>query len=91
MSARIREERIEFRTTSAVRKMIDQAVRETGGNLTEFAESSLTLAAQRVLADREQFALSGDALTEWESINNRPAKELPGLRKLMERPSPFAK
>jgi hypothetical protein len=30
------------------------------------------LAAQRVLADREQFVLDTDAQQEWERINNRP-------------------
>lgn len=90
MSTRTRKERIEFRTTSAVRELIEQAVKETGGNFTEFAEASLTTAAQRVLADRNRFTLSAEALSAWESINARPAHELPGVRRLMERPSPFA-
>lgn len=91
MSTRTREERIEFRTTSAVRKLIDQAARESGGSLTEFAEANLVAAAQRVLADRNRFALSDEALSAWEQVNARPARELPGVRRLMERPSPFAK
>ena len=90
MTSRIREERIEFRTTSDLRRLVDRAVKATGGNLTDFAEASLTVAAQRVLADRERFSLPADALAEWEAVNNRPARDLPGLRALMERPSPFA-
>lgn len=90
MPTRTRKERIEFRTTSAVRKLIEQAVQETGGNFTEFAETNLTAAAQRVLADRSRFTLSAEALSAWEAINARPARELPGVRRLMERPSPFA-
>ena len=90
MTTRIREERIEFRTTSDLRRLVDRAVKATGGNLTDFAEASLTVAAQRVLADRERFSLPADALAEWEAVNNRPARDLPGLRALMERPSPFA-
>jgi len=89
MTARIREDRIEFRTTSAVRELIDRAVAESGGNLTEFAETSLVAAAQRVLADRTRFRLSADALAAWEEINARPARDLPGVRRLMERPTPF--
>jgi hypothetical protein len=42
-----------------------------------------------VLADREQFVLDTAALQEWERINNRPARSLPGLTRLLERPSPF--
>ncbi len=55
MTTRIRDERIEFRTTSELRLLVDRAIKATGGNLTDSAEASLTLAAQRVLADREQF------------------------------------
>ncbi|PKL96157.1 MAG: DUF1778 domain-containing protein [Gammaproteobacteria bacterium HGW-Gammaproteobacteria-8] len=90
MSIRTRHERIEFRTTSAVRELVERAARESGGSLTEFAEASLTLAAQRVLADRNRFTLSNEALSAWEKINARPARELPGVRRLMERSSPFA-
>jgi hypothetical protein len=43
-----------------------------------------------VLADREQFVLDADAQQEWERINSRPARSLPGLARLLERPSPFA-
>lgn len=42
-----------------------------------------------IMADRENFALSEGAAAEWEAINSRPARELPGLRALMARPSPF--
>lgn len=88
-STRARGERIEFRTTPEVRHLIERAVEASGSNLTDFTESSLVLAAQRVLADREQFVLSEHAASEWEAINSRPARELPGLRRLVARPSPF--
>ena len=89
MSTRTRQERVEFRTTTAVRKLIEQAAQVSGGSLTEFAESSLTVAAQRVLADRREFSLSSEAVSAWEQINARPARELASLRRLMDRPSPF--
>ena len=47
------------------------------------------LATQRVLADREQFALDADGQQQWERINSRPARSLPGLARLLERPSPL--
>jgi uncharacterized protein (DUF1778 family) len=49
----------------------------------------LRLAAQQVLADREDFRLDPEALDAWERINERPARPLKGLRALMDRPSPF--
>jgi uncharacterized protein (DUF1778 family) len=88
-SSRARQERIELRTTAAVRRLLERAVNASGTNLTEFAETNLVLAARRVLADRDRFELSAEAAAEWAKINARRARNLPGLRKLMDRPSPF--
>ena len=44
-----------------------------------------------MLADRQHVLLDADAQQEWERINSRPARSLPGLTRLLERPSPFAK
>jgi hypothetical protein len=52
------------------------------------AEVDPEVAAQRVLADGEQLVLNADAQQEWERINSRPARNLPGLSRLLERPSP---
>lgn len=88
-TTRARGERIEFRTTPQVRRLVERAVEASGSNLTAFAEANLVQAAQRVMADRERFVLSEQAAEEWSAINDRPARELPGLRRLMQRPSPF--
>jgi uncharacterized protein (DUF1778 family) len=81
---------MELRTTPDERELIDRAVAASGGDLTEFVVVSAVDAARRILADREQFTLDADALIAWEAVNARKARDLPGLRKLMERPSPFA-
>jgi hypothetical protein len=33
--------------------------------------------------------LDADGQKEWERINSRPARNLPGLARLLQRPSPF--
>jgi uncharacterized protein (DUF1778 family) len=86
---RRRCERLEVRTTTEERQLIDRAVAATGTDLTEFVVTNLTVAAQRVLADRTRFELDDEALQAWESMNRRGARDLPGLRALMQRPSPF--
>ena len=86
---RSRSERLEVRTTKDERVLIDRAVAEQGTDLTEFVISNLTVAAQRVLADRTEFALDANLAEAWEAINRRRARDLPGLRDLMERASPF--
>ena len=88
--ARRRSERLEVRTTADERAMIDRAVAAAGTDLTEFVVTNLTVAAQRVLADRSDFVLDKESQAAWEAVNRRRARDLPGLRALMNRPSPFA-
>lgn len=88
-TARTRSKRLEVRTTKDERALIDRAVAEQGTDLTEFVISNLTVAARRVLADRTEFALDEASAEAWEAINRRRGRDLPGLRRLMERRSPF--
>ncbi len=88
-TTRLRSERLEVRTTKDERSLIDRAVAEEGTDLTEFVISNLTVAARRVLADRTEFRLDQEAAEAWDAVNRRRARDLPGLRRLMERPSPF--
>jgi uncharacterized protein (DUF1778 family) len=60
-----------------------------GTDRSSFLLSQGRLAAQQVLADREHFVLDAAAQQEWERINSCPARVLPGLKRLLERPSPF--
>lgn len=88
-TTRLRSERLEVRTTKDERSLIDRAVAEQGTDLTEFVISNLTVAARRVLADRTEFRLDQDAADAWDAVNRRRGRDLSGLRRLMERPSPF--
>ena len=81
--------RIELRATEDDRDLLDRAAAAVGTDRSSFLLSQGRLAAQRVRADREQFVLDADAQQEWERINSRPARSLPGLARLLERPSPF--
>ena len=86
---RTRDRRLEVRTTSEERELIDRAAEASGTDLTSFVVEHLTDAARQVLADRDRFMLDDAAAAEWDRINRRPAKELAGLKRLMQRPSPF--
>ncbi len=87
---RRRSSRLELRTTPDERDLIDRAASMTAMDLTEFVVGSAVEAARRVLADRDRFELDENALNAWDTINARRAGDLPGLSRLMERPSPFA-
>jgi uncharacterized protein (DUF1778 family) len=86
---RTRNKRLEIRTTVEERELIDRAADVEGTDLTSFVVGHLTVAARQVLADRDRFVLSPSAASEWDKINRRSPKELAGLRRLMQRPSPF--
>ena len=86
---RRRSQRIEVRATPEDRALIDRAVAAADTSVTAFVLSSVTTAARQVLTDRTEFVLSPEAAAAWEAINARPARDLPGLRELMQRPSPF--
>jgi uncharacterized protein (DUF1778 family) len=90
MSA-VRDTRIDLRANSTDKALIMRAADACNMRLSEFAVSRLVAESQRVLADRTDFVLSSEAQAQWEEINARPARDLPSLRKLMERPSPFTK
>jgi uncharacterized protein (DUF1778 family) len=87
--SRRRSRRMDLRTTPEERDLIDRAVTLTGTDLTDFVVTHAYDAARRLLADRDRFELDAAALEEWDAINARQAREIPGLRALMQRPSPF--
>ncbi len=89
-TSRRRSRRLELRTTPEERELLDRAVAVTGGDLTDFVVTQASVAARRVLADRDHFELDSAAARAWEEINSRRARDLPGLRRLMQRPSPFS-
>jgi uncharacterized protein (DUF1778 family) len=82
--------RIELRATEDDRNLLDRAAAALGTDRSSFLLAQGLMAAQRVLADRQHFLLDVGAQQEWERINSRPARTLPGLTRLLERPSPFA-
>lgn len=84
-----KDQRIEFRISSQDRDLLAQAADAEGTDLSGFAMENLRIAAQRVLADRRNFALSPVEAELWEQLNERPARDLPGLRALLSRPSPW--
>ncbi|MEZ4327440.1 MAG: DUF1778 domain-containing protein [Polyangiales bacterium] len=84
-----RSRRLEVRTTDDERELIDRAVYALGTDVSSFVVREVVSAAREVLASRSEFALSEEARAEWDRVNRRSARDLPGLRRLMQRPSPF--
>lgn len=90
MSDTVKNRRIEFRTTESTRSLVERALKTVNLSMSEFAERCLRQEAERLLADQTSFTLSPKAQAEWDALNKRRARDLPGLAQLMRRPSPFS-
>ena len=62
---------------------------QEGRSVSEFTLSTVTMEAQRRLADQRVFILSEEDHARFEEILQTSLKDDPKLRKLLNRPSPF--
>lgn len=82
-----KSERLNLRANAWQRTMLKEASEVEGTTVSDFILRSATRAAEDVLADRRVFALSEDRWQAFMEILDRPARELPRLRKLLETPT----
>lgn len=83
-------ERWDFRVASRTDTLVRRAADATDRTLTEFVVDAAASEAERILADRTQFALGPEQWARFTEILDRPPQENPRLRKLFSRPSAFA-
>jgi hypothetical protein len=55
----------------------------------KICEPRPVLAEGPKMADLASFQLSAAAEKDWDELNDRPARELPGLKELLQRATPF--
>ena len=70
--SRRRSRRMDLRTTPQERDLIDRAVAASKTDLTDFVVTQASIAARRVLADRDVFALDDAALAASDSLEHAP-------------------
>ncbi len=79
--------KIEIRTTKPQKKLIEQAAKAEGVNVTAFIFSRVLPEAQRVLGERSFFVLDQSSWTQLGKILDRPANPNAKLKELMQSPS----
>ncbi|MGI6873930.1 DUF1778 domain-containing protein [Amycolatopsis sp. 3B14] len=84
-----REGRINLRATSRQESLLRQAAAATDRSLTDFILDSAVTQAERVLTDRRWFVLEDERWEEFQRLLDTPVREMPKLRALFSRPSPF--
>lgn len=83
----VKADRIELRASPRQTAVIKQAAEATGKTVSSFMLEVAYLEAQRALADRRLFRLDEGRWQRFTKALDRPVKEKPRLRRLMEAPS----
>jgi uncharacterized protein (DUF1778 family) len=84
-----RGETINLRASRSQKALIDQAAEALGRSRSDFMLDTVCREAEAVLLDRRYFALSGEAFKKFTAMLDKPPKENPKLRRLLETRAPW--
>ena len=84
-----REERVDFRTTSQAKELIQQAARRTGVSMADFILQIVLPEAERIAGEKSQVLISAEDFDRFYHQLDRAPQTLPNIRKLAEKGSPF--
>jgi uncharacterized protein (DUF1778 family) len=87
--ARIKE-RWDFRVESETDRLVRQAAATSQRTLTDFVVDAAILEAERLLADRTEFALERAQWERFVEVLDRSPRDNPGLERLFSKPSVFS-
>lgn len=85
----LRTERIDIRTSSKVKKLLQQAASASHKNVSEFLLEHNLIAAQETLTDRRLFVLNDEQWQVFQAALDSPPQEKPCLARLLTEPSVF--
>ena len=89
MGTTVKEERIEVRLASAEKDRIRQAAILSHQNLSEFVLRAVRTVADETLASQTRFVLPEEQMNAFYAALDQPAKSIPRLRELLNKPSVF--
>ncbi|MBV8958646.1 MAG: DUF1778 domain-containing protein [Actinobacteria bacterium] len=84
-----RDSRLNLRASQQQQQLIRRAAAALDKSMTEFVLESATSNAERVLADRRWFVLSGEDWERLEALLDAPALDTPKLKRLLSEPTVF--
>lgn len=82
--------RWDFRVASGTDRLVRKAAQTAGRTLTDIVVDAAVVEAERVLADRTEFAVEAERWARFVELLDRPPQDMPGLEKLFSKPSVFA-
>lgn len=84
-----RDSRLNLRASQQQQQLIRSAAAALDKSMTDFVLESATAKAERVLADRRWFVLSGEDWERFEALLDAPALDTPKLKRLLSEPTIF--
>lgn len=84
---RRKSDRIGLRTSEHQQALLRAASEAEGTTLSDFVLRHATRAAENLLADRRVFVLSSESSAEFEAMLDRPERDTPKLRELLNSPT----
>jgi uncharacterized protein (DUF1778 family) len=84
-----RVSRFNLRTSTQQQALIRRAAAASDKSVTDFILESATANAERVLADRRRFTLSGENWAAFEQLLDAPVTKAPKLAELLAEPTVF--
>jgi uncharacterized protein (DUF1778 family) len=84
------KERWDFRVEPETDRLVRQAATTSQRTLTDFVIDAAVLEAERLLADRTEFALVREQWERFVELLDRSPRDNPGLEKLFAQPSAFS-
>src|SRR3954451_7642302 len=84
-----RAETINLRATRKQKALIDRAAEALGRSRSDFMLDTVCREAESVLLDRRYFVVSEEAFRKFTRLLDRPPKDNPKLRRLLETKAPW--
>ncbi|MEU9837190.1 DUF1778 domain-containing protein [Streptosporangium sp. NPDC048047] len=82
-----KDERISLRVDAERKQLLEAASAAEGRSVSAFILDAATIAAEHALADRTVFRLSEEQWAAFDALSDRPARDLPRLRELLDTPT----
>ncbi len=82
-------ERIDIRTSSTAKAVLQQAAASVNKSVSEFLLDTGLSAASKALADRKVFALKDEQWNQFQELLDADPKDKPALKKLLADPGAF--
>ena len=85
----VKDQRLNLRVTAPEKALIEQAARLSRTSASEFVLQCAVRQAEALIADRTRFILSAEEWAAFTAALDRPARDIPALRRAAAQPSPF--